>query len=120
MNTKLLLGGAIALAALAALPGSANAQANQGGTPAVAAAGSPIIVPGAYFNGVLNRWDPLANTIVIDGVTYPVGADVKIAPDLSVGEQVDVTYVTEHYGRAARKVIIGAKRYMVRDEGDAR
>ena len=106
MTSKLLLGGALAVAALAAAPGLANAQA----TPPIAAAGSPLIVPGKYFDGIITRWDPTANTIAIDGVTYPVGADVKVGRDLTTGDAVDVTYVDEHYGRAARKVVIGVKR----------
>ncbi len=110
MNTKLLLGGAIAVAALAAVPGLASAQTTQGGTPAIAAAGSPLIVPGAYFGGTLTRWDPVANVIAVDGVNYPVGHDSRVDRDITVGHVVDVTYVTEHYGRAARKVVMRVRK----------
>lgn len=106
MNTKLLLSGALAVAALAAAPGSANAQTAPGGTPAIAAAGSPLIIPGAYLQGTVTRWDPLANVIAINGVNYPVGHDSRVDRDITVGHVVDVTYVTEHYGRAARNVVM--------------
>ena len=109
MNTKTLLGGAFAVAALAAAPGLANAQATQAGTPAIAAAGSPIVVPGDYFGGTVTSWDPVARTIGIDGVTYPVGTISRVDRDITIGNVVDVTYVVEHYGRAARKVVMRAR-----------
>ncbi len=106
MHTKLLLSVAIAVATLAAAPGLANAQTAQGGTPAIAAAGSPLIVPGAYLIGTVTRWDALAGVIAINGVDYPVSRNSRVDRDITVGHIVDVTSVTEHYGRAARNVAI--------------
>ncbi len=75
----------------------------------IAAAGSPLIVPSTYVEGILTRRDVAGGTIVVDGITYPV-LDTKVLNNISVGERVIITVLIEHYGRAARKVALGLER----------
>ncbi len=106
MNTTAIR---IACAAAVLLVGGAATAQQTAPRLTIAAAGSPLIVPGTYVEGVLTRRDIAANTIVVDGTTYPV-LDAKIMDNVSVGERVIVTVLVEHYGRAARKVALGLER----------
>lgn len=77
--------------------------------PTIAIAGSAIVVPATYTNGILRGWNQTAGTITIDDVTYPVHSS-KVPDNLSIGEAVIVTILVEHYGPAARKVVMGVER----------
>ena len=105
MNThRTLLGAWAAVAVLAPLAHPAGAQTR----PAIAAAGSPFVVQGGYLDGVVTRLDAAARTITIGADTYPVkGANPS---GVSVGDRVTVTFVVEHYGPAAHRVVLGVER----------
>ena len=74
--------------------------------PAIAIAGSPLIVPGSYREGIVRAWDHAKGTITVDDKTYPV-LDAKVMRNLSIGDKVIVTLLVEHYGPAAREVALG-------------
>ncbi len=110
MNTTAIRIACAAAVLLVASVASSAATAQQ--TPprlTIAVAGSPLIVPATYVEGTLTQRDIAANTIVVDGTTYPV-LNAKILDNISVGERVIVTVLVEHYGRAARKVALGLER----------
>jgi hypothetical protein len=86
-----------------------SAEAQQAQRPAIAAAGSPIVVPASYVEGTLGRWDARAGVIVVDGTTYPV-LNATVVDNLAVGERVVVTVLVEHHGPAARKIALGVVR----------
>lgn len=84
----------------------AVAQPRQAG---IAAAGSPLVVPGRYADGVLMVSDPAGKTITVGTETYSV-KHAYVASDLRIGEYVVLSFVFEHYGPAARKVVLHVER----------
>ncbi|MBM3507628.1 MAG: hypothetical protein FJX64_07910 [Alphaproteobacteria bacterium] len=112
MNTtanRLIAAVVLLAAAAGVLVAAPSANAQQGQRLAIAAAGSPLIVPATYVEGTLTRWDSAARTMVVNGASYPV-VDAKIMGNISVGERVIVTVLQEHYGPAARLVAMGVER----------
>lgn len=108
MNKNTHRAAAAALVA-ATVAGGVTPALTQAARPTIAIAGSAIVVPATYTNGILRGWNQTAGTITIDDVTYPVHSS-KVPDNLSIGEAVIVTILVEHYGPAARKVVMGVER----------